>query len=70
MKRLLLSMTLGALLAGCGLGETAVTAAAVGASQAKQAEEAKKTMARVNERLDAAAKAGAERRDAADAATQ
>jgi hypothetical protein len=64
------AMLLSALLAGCGLGETAVSAAAGGASQVEQAKQAKRTEARVTEELDAAAKVSAERRTAAEAATQ
>ena len=58
------------MLCACGLGETAVSAAAGGASQAEQAKEALKTEARVKQQLDAAAALEAQRRQAADAASQ
>jgi hypothetical protein len=70
MKRLFPAIVLCALLAGCGLGETAVSAAAGGASQVKEAQQAKETEARIQAQLDAAAKVGAERRNAAEAAAQ
>ena len=70
MNGLLLSLLSCALLAGCGLGETVVSAAAVAASQAEQAQQAKRTEARVSAALDAAAKVDAERRQAAEMATQ
>jgi len=70
MKGLFLSMFLSVLLAGCGLGETAVSAAAGGASQVEQAKQAKRTEARVNAELEAAAKVSADRRTAAETATQ
>jgi hypothetical protein len=70
MKGLFPSMLLCALLAGCGLGETAVSAAAGGASQVEQAQQAKRTEARVTEELAAAAKVGAERRTVAETDAQ
>jgi hypothetical protein len=54
-------------LAGCGLGETAVSAAAGGASEAEQAKEGLKTEARVKQQLDAAAALDAQHRQAAEA---
>jgi hypothetical protein len=57
-------------LAACGLGETAVSAAASGASAAEQAKEALKTEARVKQQLDAAATLDAQRRQAAEASSQ
>ena len=57
-------------LAACGVGETAISAAAGGASEAAQAKEALKTEARVKQQLDAAAALDAQRRQAADAASQ
>ena len=57
-------------LAACGLGETAVSAAAGGASQAEQAKEALKTKARIEQQLDAAAALEAQRRQGAEALTQ
>ena len=57
-------------LAGCGLGETAVSAAAGASSQAEQAKEALKTEARVKQQLDAAAALAAQQRQAAEASSQ
>lgn len=57
-------------LAGCGLGETAVSAASSGSSQAEQAKEALNTEARVKQQLDAAAALDAEHRQAAEASSQ
>lgn len=66
MLRNLVVSGLVALLAGCGLAETAATGAAAGASAAEQAREAKETEARVQQQLDAAQKAAAEQRQKAD----
>ena len=57
-------------LAGCGLGETAVSAAAGVSSQAEQAKEALKTEARVKQQLDEAAALAAQQRQAAEASSQ
>jgi hypothetical protein len=57
-------------LGGCGLGETAVSAAAGAGSQADQAKEALKTEARVKQQLDAAAALEAQQRQAAEAGSQ
>lgn len=57
-------------LAGCGLGETAVSAAASSGSQVEQAQEALRTEARVKQQLDAAAALDAEHRQAAEASSQ
>lgn len=57
-------------LAGCGLGETAVSAAAGAASQAEQAKEALRTEARVKQQLDEAAAVAAQQRQAAEASSQ
>jgi uncharacterized protein YceK len=70
MQRIVLSIVTCLTLAGCGLSETAVSAAAGGASQAEQAKEAQRTEARVKQQLDAAAALDAQRRQAAEAATQ
>ena len=56
------------LLAGCGLGETAVTAAATGASAARDAQQATQTEARATQQLNDAARVEAERRKEAEAA--
>lgn len=57
-------------LAGCGLAETGVTAAAGGASAARQAKEAKATEAKVQQQIDAADQQDAARRNAAEAEAQ
>jgi hypothetical protein len=70
MKAPLFSMLLCALLAGCGLGEVAVSTAVSGATQAEQAKQAPQLKARVTRELDAAAQADQQRRQAAEAAAQ
>jgi uncharacterized protein YceK len=70
MQRILLALMVCLTLCACGLGETAISAAAGGASEAEQAKEALKTEARVKQQLDAAATLEAQRRQAADAAPQ
>ena len=65
---LLLSACLG--LSACGLGETAVSAAAAGASQADQVKQAQQTEARVKQQLDAAATLDSQRRQAAESSAQ
>lgn len=70
MLRVFLTFIICLTLAGCGLGETAVSAAAGGAAQAEQAKEALKTEEHVKQQLDAAATLDAQRRQAADAGTQ
>jgi alpha-D-ribose 1-methylphosphonate 5-triphosphate synthase subunit PhnG len=58
------------LLTGCGVAETGAAAAAAATAKAQEAHEGLKTEARVREQLDAAAKASADQRNAAEAATQ
>jgi hypothetical protein len=58
------------LLAGCGLAETGVTAAAGGATAAQQAKDAKATEAKVQQQIDAAYQQDAARRKAAEAESQ
>ena len=70
MQRIILTFMACLTLSACGLGETAVSAAAGGASEAEQAKEALKTEARVKQQLDAAATLEAQRRQAADASAQ
>jgi hypothetical protein len=70
MKRILLTFMVCLSLAACGLGETAVSAAASGNSQAEQAKEALRTEARVKQQLDAAAALDAEHRRSAEANSQ
>ena len=70
MKRLILGVLVCLPLAACGVGETAISAAAGGASEAQQAKEAKKTEARVKQQVDAAVALDAQRRQAAEAESQ
>ena len=70
MKLAILGLVTCLALSACGVGETAISAAAGGASEAAQAKEALKTEARVKRQLDAAAALDAQRRQAADAASQ
>lgn len=70
MKHILLLFVACLSLTACGLGETAVSAAAGAGSQAEQVKEAMKTEARVKQQLDTAAAVDAERRQAAEANSQ
>lgn len=70
MERVILAFMACLTLAACGLGETAVSAAAGGASEAEQAKAALRTEARVKQQLDAAATLEARRRQAADTSSQ
>jgi hypothetical protein len=57
-------------LAACGLGETAISAAAGGASEVAQAKEGVRIEARIKEQLDATAALEAQRRQAAETSSQ
>ena len=70
MKRAILGFLACLPLAACGVGETAISAAAGGASEAQQAKEALKTEARVKQQLDAAAALDAQRLKAAETESQ
>jgi hypothetical protein len=70
MARLLALIALMLSLNGCGVAETGAAAAAEATAKAQEAREGLKTEARVREQLDAAAKQDADRRNAADAASQ
>ena len=70
MKRVILGLLACLPLAACGLGETAVSAAAGGASEAQQAKEGLKTEARVKQQLAAAAALDAQRRQDAESSSQ
>ena len=70
MKHVILGFLACLPLAACGVGETAISAAAAGASEADQAKEALKTEARVKQQLDAAATLDAQRRQAAETSSQ
>jgi hypothetical protein len=70
MERIILVFLACLPLAACGVGETAISAAAGGASEAAQAKEALKTEARVKQQLDAAATLDAQRRQDAESSSQ
>jgi hypothetical protein len=70
MKHMILGFLAAFSLAACGVGETAISAAAGGASEAQQAKDALKTEARVKQQLDAAAALDAQRRQAAETESQ
>jgi hypothetical protein len=57
-------------LTGCGVAETGAAAAAAATAKSQEVREGLKTEARVREQLDAAAKASADQRNAAEAASQ
>jgi hypothetical protein len=57
-------------LAGCGLAETGVTAAAGGASAAQDAKQAKATEAKLQQQINAAYQQDAAQRKAAEAQAQ
>jgi hypothetical protein len=59
-----------ALLAGCGLGETASTTAAIAEAKAEEIKAAKKTQAKIEQGIEDAQAAAAEQRAAAEAATE
>ena len=69
-RYLLFAGIVAALLAGCGLAETTTTATAAGASEVQQAQEAKATLDRVKQQVDAAQKADAQRLESAEQQTQ
>ncbi len=70
MNRIILVVLACLTFSACGVGETAISAAAGGASEAAQAKEALKTEARVKQQLDAAATLDAQRRQAAETSAQ
>jgi hypothetical protein len=70
MARSLVLVPLILLLTGCGVAETGAAAATAATAKAQEAREGLKTEARVREQLDAAAKASADQRNSAEAASQ
>ena len=70
MQRVILACVAALSLAGCGLGETAVSAAAGGASEAEQAKQALKTEQRVKDQVNAAMNVDAQHRRGAEADPQ
>ena len=69
-RELFFAVIAAALLAGCGLAQTATTATATGASEVQQAQEAKATLDHVKQQVDAAQKADAQRLESAEQQTQ
>src|SRR5262245_20793633 len=69
MKRTLIPLALAALLSGCGLAETASTTATIAESEAEQAKQAQQMKAKIEQDIEATQKAEAERRKAAEAAS-
>ena len=57
-------------LAGCGLGETAATTAAIAESKAQELKQAKETQAKIEQQLEDTQKVEAQRRADAEAAGQ
>jgi hypothetical protein len=70
MVRLASVLIVAAALAGCGLAETTVATGAGAAASAGQAQKAPKQLDKVHERLDAAQKAEADARAAAERAAE
>jgi ABC-type enterochelin transport system substrate-binding protein len=70
MIRYIAPMVMLALLAGCGLGETAATTAALAEAKAQEVKSAKETQAKIEQKLQDAQAAAAEQRAAAEAATE
>lgn len=69
MKQLLTLIVIAAL-SGCGVGETAATAAAVGAGKAQEAKQAQNTKERFEQQFDAANQQTMDRLKAAESANQ
>jgi hypothetical protein len=70
MRRVLVLSSIMLSLAGCGVADTGAAAAAEAAAKAQEVRQGLQTEARVREQLDAAAKAAADQRSAAEAASQ
>lgn len=64
------SCLLAALTAGCGVSETAVTAAAAGKSKTEEIRQGQETLQQVQTRLDAASEQAEAQRKAAEQAAQ
>jgi hypothetical protein len=58
------------LLAGCGLGETAATTAALAEAKAEEAKAAKETQAKIEQQIEDAQAVAAEQRAAMEAMTE
>jgi hypothetical protein len=70
MIRMTMTLAAAALLAGCGLAETAATGAATGAGAAQQVKEGRETQQKVRDDIAAADQKAAEMRAAAEAAAE
>ena len=70
MARSLVLLPFVLLLTGCGVAETGAAAAAAAQASAQEAREGLKAEARVREQIDAANRAAADQRNAAEAASQ
>jgi hypothetical protein len=70
MVRVLVLSSLVLSLAGCGVVDTGAAAAAEAAAKAEEARQGLQTEARVREQVEAASKAEADQRNAAEAAAQ
>ena len=70
MQRVVLAFMACLTLSACGLGETAVSAAAGGTAEVEQAKAGLRIEARVKEQLDAAAAVDAQHRQAAESGAQ
>lgn len=68
--RIMLMIVAAGMLSGCGLAGVGGAAATDGAANAAQAEEGKKQLEKVHADLDAAQKAAADARDAAEKAAE
>jgi hypothetical protein len=68
--RLLLVAGTALALTGCGLGETAVSAAAAGSTEVQQAQQAKALENQLHKQLDDAAKAAESQRQGAEKAAE
>ncbi len=69
-SRLTIAVAAALLVAGCGLGETVTSSAAGATSEAQQAKQAQATEKSVQQQLDAASRADAQKREAAEQEAQ
>jgi hypothetical protein len=70
MAKTLVVLSLILSLTACGVAQTGAAAAAEGTAKAEEVRQGLQTEARVREQLDAASRASAEQRNAAEAAAQ
>ncbi len=69
MKRMLIPLTLLALLSGCGLAETASTTATIAESEAQQAKQAKEMQTKIEAKIEQNERAHIQQRQDAEAAS-